>query len=110
MTFEHKQYAAGRWLELPFLEQMANIGGEIERTVGWRKKGNSDYSRRAFDRALELLDLTIGDHKNKSRLREITRVREALADFFVFDNSYGSTEQSWRNYFLVFNVAARADR
>jgi hypothetical protein len=38
MTFEHKQLAAGRWRELPFLEQMANIGSEIERTVNWRQR------------------------------------------------------------------------
>jgi hypothetical protein len=110
MTIEHKQYAAGRWFELPFLEQMANIGGEIERTLNWRKKGNADYSCRAFERALELLDLTIGDGKNRSRLRELTRVREVLADFFVFDNLYGSTDRSWHNYFLGFNFAARVNR
>lgn len=35
---------------------------------------------RAFERALELLDLTAADPKNQSRLRELRRVREALSD------------------------------
>ena len=57
----------------PFLlaEQMANIGSEIERTISWRKKGRPEIGIRAFERALELLDLTIADAKNLTRLREL---------------------------------------
>jgi len=43
-------------------------------------------------------------------LREIARVREALADFFAFDNEYGSTEAGWRKYFHGFTYAARMGR
>ncbi|MBU2036638.1 hypothetical protein KJ866_00295, partial [Patescibacteria group bacterium] len=60
-----------------------------------------------FERALELLDLTIDDDKNKKRLRELLRVREVMADYFQFDNIYGSTDKSWQNYFYAFNYAAR---
>ena len=45
-----------------------------------REMGHADYARRAFERALELLDLTIADVKHRSRLRELTRLREVLAD------------------------------
>jgi hypothetical protein len=38
MNFEHKELARGRWLELSFFEQMANIGSEIERTIKWREE------------------------------------------------------------------------
>ena len=31
MTYQHAGLAAGRWKELPFVEQMANIGSEVER-------------------------------------------------------------------------------
>lgn len=107
MTSQHKQCAAGRWHKLTFVEQMANIGSEIERTVTWKKKGNREYCRLAFERALELLDLTVNDGKNRKKLKEVTRVRESLADHFVFDNSYNSTDQSWQKYFYFFNFAAR---
>ena len=110
MNYQHKQLAAGRWKELSFFEQMANVGSEIERTVSWRKKGNSEYGRLAFERTLELLDLTISDAKNRTRLRELTRVRETLADHFAFDNSYQSTDESWQKYFYSFAFAARAGR
>jgi hypothetical protein len=31
MNFVHKELAAGRWQTLSFMEQMANIGSEVER-------------------------------------------------------------------------------
>lgn len=108
MTHEHKQLAAGRWQELSFFEQMANVGSEIERAIKWRKKGNTAYMTLAFERALELLDLTIKGTRNKPKLRELTRVREALADHFAFDNTYRTTEKSWQSYFYCFTFAARS--
>ena len=110
MNFEHKELAGGRWMDLPFFDQMANIGSEIERTIRWRNKGNANYSQRAFERALELLYLTIDDKKNVSRLRELTRVREALSDFYLFNNEYNSTDLCWQKYFYQFTYAARAGR
>ena len=52
-----------------------------------------EASKQAFERALELLSLTILDPKHKGRLRELTRVREALIDYFVYDNEYGSSDK-----------------
>lgn len=107
MGNQHKQLADGRWNELSFFEQMANIGSEVERTIKWKNKNNAEYSRLAFERALELLDLTVADKKNKKRLKEIMRLRETLADYFAFDNIYKATDKSWQNYFYSFNFAAR---
>ncbi|MBU2037160.1 hypothetical protein KJ866_03135, partial [Patescibacteria group bacterium] len=93
MSYIHRELAQGRWQKLSFFEQMANVGSEVARTINWRDK-NSQYSQAAFERALELLDLTIDDDKNKKRLRELLRVREVMADYFQFDNIYGSTDKS----------------
>jgi len=73
-----------------------------------KSRGNDEYSRLAFERALELLDLTINGAKSFARLKELTRVREALADHFVFNNAYNSSDRSWQKYFFAFNYAARA--
>ncbi|MDD4179727.1 MAG: hypothetical protein PHH14_06765 [Candidatus Margulisbacteria bacterium] len=107
MNIQHKELADGRWSELTFAEQMANIGSEVERTIKWREKNNITYSQLAFDRALELLDLSLAGRQSPARLKELARTREALVDHFVFDNSYNSTDKSWRDYFLAFNYAAR---
>lgn len=107
MEIQHKNLAGGRWMEMNFAEQMANVGSEVERTIKWKNKGNTEYSRMAFERALELLDITIADEKNRKKLKELMRLREVLADYFAFNNTYQSTDKSWQNYFYAFNFAAR---
>jgi hypothetical protein len=107
MIPEHKSLADGRWYTFSLCTQMANIGSEVERTIIWGKKGNENYKQRAFYRALELIDLTIRDPKNRKLLKEIVRVREMLADLFVFENEYNSTEIQWKKYFYSFTYAAR---
>lgn len=105
------QYHAGltlaKWEQFSLAEQLANIGSEVERAIKWKNKGNPEYSRKAFERALELLDLTLADPKNKGRLKEISRTREALADHFYFDSTYNSSDEQWHRYFHAFNYAAR---
>lgn len=106
MKYQHQDLAAGRWQKLSFLEQMANIGSEVERAILWQNK-NKKYSQLAFERALELLDLTIADPKNQRRLKELTRLREVLADYFAGSNKFLSSTKLWRSYFNPFNFAAR---
>jgi hypothetical protein len=107
----HKELAAGRWFTIPFLEQMAHIGGDVERTISWKNRGNLEYSNDAFDRALELLDLTIADPKNKGgRRRELCRVREVLVDYIMYDNQYDSSDEFWQRYFFDFAYAAAIAR
>ena len=107
MTIQHKDLAGGRWNSLSFCEQMANVGSEVERAIKWREKGNAQYSHMAFERALELLDLTVADEKNKKRLKELLRLRETLADYFAFENVYQSSDRCFQNYFYAFTFAAR---
>lgn len=107
MKYIHQDLAAGKWKRLNFATQMANIGSEIERTISWKCKGNKPYSQRSFYRALELLDLTIDGFHVFSGLRELTRLRETLVDYFTGTNNYSSTDDSWRKYFYAFNFVAR---
>jgi hypothetical protein len=102
----HKDLASGRWFELSLVEQLANIGSDVVRTIKWKNKGNLNRSQKAFERTLELLDLTVSDPKNRYRLKEILRTREALIDYFIFDNKYSSTDKLWEKYFYNFNYAS----
>jgi len=88
MSFQHKELASGRWAQMSFCEQMANIGSEVSR-------------------ALELLDLTVNSIKRYSGLKECLRVRECLVDYFYGDNIFSSSEVLWRKYFDAFAYAAR---
>jgi len=85
---------------------MANVGSEVHRTISWREK-DKKLSKLAFERALELLDLTIEDPKNKSKLVELCRLRELIVDYFAGKNEYNSDDNFFEKYFYAFNYAAR---
>lgn len=110
MNYQHQGLAQGRWFNFSLMEQLANVGSEIERAISWKKKGNKEYSQMAFFRGLELLDLTITDPKNKKRLKELCRLREVLADYFFFGNIYKSSDDLWHKYFYAFSYASRLNR
>ncbi len=101
----HKELV-GRWNRLSICEQMANIGAEVGRAINWRSR-NGEISKNAFYRALELIDFTVDDLKNKNSLKEILYVREMLVDYFAGNNVYHSTDAGWNKYFYYFNLAAR---
>ena len=107
MSYQHKSLALGRWNQMPFMEQMANIGSEVERALNWRAKSNDTYCLQAAERALELMDLSLGATRNFPRLKELARVRESLVDYFFGTNEYSSTDVLLRNYFSSFTFSFR---
>lgn len=107
MSFVHQDLARGRWRTFSLMEQLGNVGSEIDRTINYKNRNENKMSIDAFERGLELLDLTIQDPKNITRLRELCRLREVLVDFFMYDNIYGSTDELMHNYFFAFAYAAR---
>ena len=48
-----------RWASLSLAEQMANIGSEVGRSAKWLTKNKPDLAEGAFNRATELMDLTL---------------------------------------------------
>lgn len=83
-TIQHKQLHDGRWAEMSFAQQMANVGSEVYRLIKSRRKGNEDRAEKAFFRALELIDLTIASSSSHSgQLKELCRAREELCGLFV---------------------------
>ncbi len=111
MTAMHKDLASGRWNEMPFCEQMANIGSEVNRAFNWHSKGKLDYSEKALMRAFDLLDLTINANRYYSRLKELMRIKEGLLDFYYNSNkTFNSTEEAWKKYFLQFAHMSRQNR
>ena len=97
------------FLCMPLVEQLANIGSDVARAHRWQGK-DAALSEKAFIRALELLDLTIGDARWKGLMKELTRVREFLCDAMAGGSAYGSDLASLDRYFLHFAVAAWAGR
>jgi len=109
MATQHVSLAAGKWHTMPLVEQLGNVGSEVGRIARWKDK-DPQACERAFIRALELLDLTIGDPRWKGRLKELTRAREFLCDAMSGGHLYGSDLPGLDRYFYYFAVAARAGR
>lgn len=55
--FKHDSLANRRWFALSLVEQLGNIGSEVNRVV--RARGNQQRFDYAVSRALELFDLTL---------------------------------------------------
>ena len=108
-AYRHAQAAAGRWARLTLAEQLANVGSEVGRMRRWRAR-DPGVAEGAFERALELLDLTLADARWRERLREIARARELLCDAAAGGADYGTSVEDLDRYFLAFAVAARAQR
>ena len=105
VQYQHKELANGRWASLSFAEQMGNIGSEVSRSL--KNQNKPERFRGAFDRALELFDLTIeANRDNSSRLRELCRAREEFCDYF-FDNSFNTNPTSMQRYYDHFIFLSR---
>lgn len=102
---------AGRWHTLSLMEQLGNVGSEVERAIRAHQSGNRSRFEGALERALELFDFTANDQRWRGhRRREILRAREEFCRLF-FDESVGAESAAGlRRYFLAFAVAARAGR
>jgi len=73
MKFLYKNLAESRWFKSSFIEQMADIGSEVERAILHKNlhknKGNKENMLKSVDRAIELLYLIIEDEKTKFVLK-----------------------------------------
>jgi acyl-CoA hydrolase len=74
-----------------------------------RRRAPAEQSA-AFERALELIDLTLADPRWRGRLKEIARAREVLCDAADGGRDYGATLEDLDRYFLDFAVLARRGR
>jgi hypothetical protein len=103
-NIQHKNIAEGDWQKKSFLEQMSNIGSEVYRAINWRENNNEEYSLLAFNRSLELFDLSKKSKLTYSQYKELCRAREIWVDYFKYDNKYNSTKESLNKYFMYLTI------
>lgn len=71
---QHTSLEKGRWAELSFAQQMANIGSETSRVYKALLAGKESRAESSFARFQELIDLTI----RYGRQNESTAARSAM--------------------------------
>src|SRR4051812_29266690 len=91
----HPSLAAGRWHAMTLMEQLGNVGSEVERALRAHERGQHERFGHALARALELFDLAVVDPRWAGhRRREILRAREQFCRVF-FD---GTAEPGLADY------------
>lgn len=90
---QHASLENGRWAEMSFPQQMANIGSETSRVLKALQAGKDSRAERAFARAQELIDLTVkygrlgGSPAVRSAMwEELCRFRELFCAAFLSRN------------------------
>ncbi len=104
----HRNAAAGGWARLELVEQLGNVGSEVERAIRAHDAGRTDRFESALARALELFDLTAGDPRWRGhRCREILRAREEFCRLFFDPDVEPDSAAGLRRYFFGFAWRAR---
>lgn len=104
----HQDQASGAWFRRSLPEQLANIGSEVERAITWKKKRDHKRFEKAFDRLLELIDLTLDDPRWKGpKRREVARLREELCSILVEVEPDPRILDSLRKEFLYYGILFR---
>lgn len=102
---------AQRWGGLSILEQLANVGSEVDRAIRAHEARNTARFEPAFARALELFDLTAADPRWRGgRRREILRGREEFCRIFHDASVDPQSAPGLRKYFLNFAAAVNRQR
>jgi hypothetical protein len=100
-----------RWQRFSLVEQLANVGSEVERAIRAHEAGKRERFENAEARALALFDLTAADDRWRGpRRREILRAREEFCRLFHDSSVPADSADGLRRYFLAFAVAARQRR
>jgi len=96
-----------RWQNQSFYQQSGNIASELSRAVKFRDQHDIDHMNASLRRLLELLDLTIDDDRNRSRLKELCRFKEVLSDWYCQTHAYDVDPESLKRYSLNLAMLAR---
>lgn len=103
MNYQHRELANGKWRNMSINSQMANIDSEVSRALKWQNK-NQRRTENSFDRALELIDLSIQNTSQAGSLRELCRAREELCDYFIGENDFKTTPGILMRYYNQFVI------
>lgn len=79
----HHKHLGGRWHSFPRSQHLLSIAAELRRAQNFLVNDDHTEAMNAYERAFELLDLTIGSACTVSERYELLRFREMLGHLYV---------------------------
>lgn len=79
----HTHLTSEKWKSFSLDNQILMIANEINRAKNWIEKKDFKKVSNCYERAFELIDLTVDCSKNKNFIRELLRYRELLATEYI---------------------------
>jgi hypothetical protein len=86
----HKNLTPEKWAGYSKGQQILMIANELNRAKNWIKKNQWDETNHCYERAFELIDLTLEDLKWKTGVRELLRCREVLGALYMQQQKDGA--------------------
>ena len=100
----HKNLDLEKWKNFSKEEQILNIAAEFSRTKNWIAKEDEPEILNCLNRAFELIDLTANDPRWQNGLKELLRLREVLAGFYLREN------KDINKFIKLFEILLRFDK
>jgi len=83
MIMQHSSLTPQRWFTIPSAQQLIMIANELNRAGHWIAQSQAYEAQMAYERCLELLDLTISDPKWNRGRKELMRSREVVGMLYL---------------------------
>ncbi len=96
-----------KWAQMTIFEQMGNIYSEVGRSFAAKIQGDTERSKQASYRAIDLFDATVDVliASNPNRSKEVLRSKDQYLSALLGNNL--DDMRSIDNYFLQYAIAAR---
>ena len=83
MPTQHASLSPERWSSFSLDQQILMIANEMNRAGKWFGPGDADRRKAAYQRVLNLLDLTVAVNSKSTLRRELLRWRDLAARLFL---------------------------
>jgi len=100
----HTHLTLDKWKSFSIDKQILMIANEINRAKNWIEKQDFEKVSHCYERAFELIDITVDTSKEKSLIRELLRFRELLATEYVQRVSNEKTNSELFNVLISLNL------
>lgn len=103
---QHASLTPERWARFSLDQQILMIGNEMNRATSLLGDDDLGPLRRAYERVLRLLDLTVATHERRGLRRELLRWRDLVAALYIAPRADAASHTEAFRCLLRFTPAA----